>query len=340
MFALLNGAWPRVTLDGVDLDALEADVAARRATEVALDGARERLVAEAVAAQVDAGLDLVTDGQVRFADLGTFGFGAVSAIAEQGAPSSFFADIWRATAALTDRPVAQAVPGPFTMGRRAIDGPPAARGKLTLAFAEALGTELRTLADAGCPMVIIEEPDATRIGGHEMEGRLFADAQQRLLAPVPDLHAMLAITGGSAALAGPDVIFAGPYRSHLFDLIAGPDDWVLVRAAPRERGIVCAALRAGPGTAADQAPELVWAAHYAASTGRRGLDRVGLSNATSLRHVSREQARAAVKGLARAARLAAMAPDEAVAAGLDPRTFSNRRGTSPRKARRGPPGPR
>lgn len=325
MFAMVSGAWPRVTRDGVDLDALEADVAAGRATEAVLSEARDRLVAEVVAAQVEAGLDLITDGQVRFAELAAFGFGAVSAIASQGAPSTFFADIWRTTAALTDRPVAQAIPGPFTMGRRAKDGPPAVRGAITLAFAEALGTELRTLADAGCPLVIVEEPDATQVGGQEMERRLFADAQQRLLESVPDLHAMLAISGGSAALAGPETIFAAPYRSHLFDLIAGPDDWTLVRAAPRDRGIVCAALRAGRGAEADQAPVLVWAARYAASTGRRGIERVGLSNATPLRHLSRRRARTAAKALARAARLAAMPPDEAVAEGLDPRTFANRR---------------
>lgn len=325
MFAMVHGAWPRVTHDGVDLDALEAEVAAGRATEAAVREATERLAAEVVQIQVDAGLELVTDGQVRFPDLAAFGTAALSAIAVQKADPDFFTQAWRATAGLTDRPVAQAVPGPYSLGRGAIDGPAAARWNLTLAFAEALGTELRTLADAGCPVVIVEEPAAVSIGADAAEGELFAEAQRRLLAPVPELHAMLAISGGSAAAAGPGVIFAGPYRSHLFDLIAGPDDWILVRAAPPERGIVCAALRAGPDAEADPAPLLVWAANYAASTGLRGLQRVGLANATPLRRLSREQARTAAKALGRAARFAAMSPADAVAAGLDPRTFSNRR---------------
>jgi hypothetical protein len=151
---------------------------------------------------------------------------------------------------------------------------------------------------------------------------------------------MLAISGGSAADAGAEAIFAAPYRSHLFDLIAGPDDWVLVRAAPPERGIVCAALRVGPGADTDQAPVLVWAANYAASTGLRGLQRVGLANATPLRNLPADEALAAVRALGRAASLAGMTPEDAITAGLDPRTFGNRGTPTPAVRRRSGPAPR
>ena len=63
MFAMLHGPWPRVTSDGIDLAALEADVAAGHADASALASASERLVAEVLAAQADAGMDLLTDGQ-------------------------------------------------------------------------------------------------------------------------------------------------------------------------------------------------------------------------------------------------------------------------------------
>jgi hypothetical protein len=67
---------------------------------------------------------------------------------------------------------------------------------------------------------------------------------------------------------------------------------------------------------------LVWAAGYAASMGGRGPARVGLANAGSLRAVGLEAAVAVVHALGRAARLAAMPSGEAIAAGLDPRTFN------------------
>ena len=151
-----------------------------------------------------------------------------------------------------------------------------------------------------------------------------------MLAGAPSLHAMLAISGGSAWEAGADTILDAPYRSYLLDLVAGPDNWYLVRATPGDRGIVCAALT-GP-TGADQAPLLVWAARYAASANGRGLARVGLANASSLGDLAPEAARRALDGLTRAARLAALEPEEAIAAGLDPRTFAQGPG---RGARRG-----
>ena len=110
-------------------------------------------------------------------------------------------------------------------------------------------------------------------------------------------------------LAGPEAVFGAPYASHLFDLIAGPDNWYLVRAAPGDRGIICAALVAGvPGAKRDQAPLLAWAAQYAASANGRGLDRVGLANASPLGGLTPAAAREALGGLGRAAALAALPP--------------------------------
>ena len=351
MFGMLTGGLPRITADGVDLDALEDEVAAGTATREALSAATDRLVAELVGAQVEAGLELVTDGQVRWRDLAGAMFAAISAAdgdspgasrsaaagpdSPHASPAALLTDAWRSTAALTDHPVAQALPGPYTLGRRAGSGSAAARRSRTLELAATLGEVLRALAEAGCPVVVVEEPDAVRIGTNAGERRLFADAQVRLLEPVPKLHAMLAISGGSAADAGAEAIFAAPYHSHLFDLIAGPDDWTLVRAAPPERGIVCAALRTGTSATDDQAPVLVWAANFAASTGMRGLRRVGLANATPLHTVTRDEALAAIRALGRAANLAAMTPEDAIAAGLDARTFGNPSSTQPaRRARR------
>ena len=237
------------------------------------------------------------------------------------------------------------MPGPYTLGRRGCSGFPATgeeraereeredceeraeREERTLGLAGALASELAALAAAGCPVVIVEEPAAVDIGSDPPERALFAAAQRRLLADVeafPDLHAMLAITGGSAAEAGAAAIFAAPYRSYLFDLVAGPDNWYLVRAAPPERGIVCGAMRVEPTGGEDQLPLLVWAARYAASAGGRGLDRVGLANATPLGGLDPATAREALLTLGRAAGLAAMPLQRAVEAGLDPRTVGSR----------------
>jgi hypothetical protein len=312
MFAMLLGAWPRVTAEALDPAALEA------------------LVVETVAAQVDAGMGVVTDGQVRWADPAAAVLAALAA-GDTG-PGGMLVRAWRATEAAVEAtgagvPAAQAIPGPYSLGRLGAPGPSAARERRTLRLAAALAGELAELVSEGCPLVVVEEPAAVDIGADRVEGGLFAAAQDRLLADVAattDLHAMLAITGGSAAAMAPEWLFAAPYRSYLFDLVSGPDNWILVRAAPPERGIVCGALRVEADGEGDQAPLLVWAARYAASAGSRGLDRVGLANATPLAALDPAGARLALDMLGRAAALAALPLDRAVEAGLDPRTFGRR----------------
>lgn len=361
MFAMLQGAWPRVTSDGIDLAALEAEVAAGTADGTALAAAADALVAEVLAAQVESGLDLLTDGQVRWPDL-------TEAVRQSIFEGRFDAErpllaAWKAAAALAPEgaTVAQAVPGPFTLGRLAIDDavrrtkeageeppPPAglnaARFDVTLSVAEALASEIEALIAAGCRMVIVEEPAAVFIGENASERALFANASSRLLAKAGGAHVMLAIVGGSAHEAGGNTFFDQPWASVLVDLVAGPDNWQLVRQVPGDRGIVCAGLRVREDEVeVDQQPELVWASQYAASANGRGLTRVGLTNATRLADRSPAAARAALRQLAGAVKYAQMPIADAVEAGLDPRTIrdarpipaTNNRASRRRQAREG-----
>jgi hypothetical protein len=241
------------------------------------DGASvDALVEAAVQAQEAAGLEPITDGGLRLA------VGPV--------------DAWRATARLTDRAVKQVVEGPYTSGREH-DGGAAERTAATLARAASLNATLRDLAAAGCPLIEIHEPSAATIGADPGERALFRVAHLRLLDGVTGTHLSLALTGGNADGAGIDTVLAAPYASLAVDLIAGPDNWRLVAAAPGDIGIVCGALSAAEGT--QDGPELLlWAAGYAASTGGRGPDRVGLATYLKRTHVGRRgpQARAAGGG--------------------------------------------
>jgi hypothetical protein len=326
---------------GASIADLEAEVAAGSLDPARLEVATEELVAEVVGAQAAAGLDLVTDGQVRWPDLGAAILGALG----QGdtGDDGLLARTWRATAALSDRVTAQAVPGPYSLGRRVHERlDPGRRTGFTHELADRLAGELAALATAGCQLVEVEEPAAIGIGRdgdedvNEAERALFASAQARLLADASGLHAMLVIAGGSACEAGAPTILDAPYQSYLLDLIEGPDNWYLARAVPGDRGIVCGALR--PESVADQAPELVWAARYAASSNGRGPERVGLANGTPLVGQDPRSVRRAVDALVRATRLAPLPPEQAVAEGLDQRAFRNpsdppigaRRGRSPK----------
>ena len=133
------------------------------------------------------------------------------------------------------------------------------------------------------------------------------------------MHRSLSIVGASAWDAGPATILDAPYASLAVDLIAGPENWRLVSAAPAEWGIVAGALTTRPG---DDGPEvLLYAANYAASTNARGRERVGLGTTVGLDRLTWPQAVEKLRRLGEAVRIANLPPDAAVSE-LDPRAVN------------------
>ena len=224
---------------------------------------------------------------------------------------------WQAAAGATDRPVKQVLAGPYTAGR---DGAPSRPTQL----AENLQATVLALAEAGCPFVEVDESAAEAIAVVLGERRRFVEAHSRLLDGVAGTHVSLALTGANLDGAGAATFFDLPYASYAFDLIAGPDNWRLIAAAPQDRGIVCGALDPRPN--GDETRELlIWAAHYAASTNGRGSIRVGLANAPSLAPLDWPVALRKLGRIAEAVRIASVESPEEMARLLDPRAFGGRR---------------
>jgi len=313
-----------------------ADGAAAAITRAADDDA----VRIAIAAQDEAGLEPITDGRLRWSGpfdalrgLGGLAFAtnspggrladpslAPTAVAEPTWRGPLTVEDWRFAAASTTKAVKQALPGPYTLGRRVASGD-LGRDRLTNTLAEALNVEIHALASAGCPLIEIDEPDAVLIDD-EVERRRFGDAHRRLTDGAT-IHLSLALTGGNAKGIGVDTVFDSGYASLAVDLIAGPDNWRLVTRAPGDRGIVCGVLSARRD--ADDGPEvLVWAAHYAASSGGRGIARVGLAAVPGMEALDWDRARSKLARLGEAARLAAVGSAAELAAALDPRAVSSR----------------
>jgi hypothetical protein len=263
------------------------------------DAAPEAVLDAVLAAQVDAGLDPLTDG---------------------GWPlDADPVEAWRATAARTDLLVKAVLTGPLSNGSA---GGPERR-------------ILEALAEAGCRWVEIHEPALPTIGADPDACARFAALHQRLTADLPGLHLSLAITGGSVDAVGIEALLAGAYASLALDLVGGPDNWRLAVAAPGDRGIVVGVVSPAAGT---DAPEiLLWAAGYAASTGGRGVDRVGLATAGSLATLSWAAAIEKLRRLGEGARLAIAPRDEQLAA-VDPRAIDARSAAlgryEPRRPRR------
>jgi len=207
--------------------------------------------------------------------------------------------------------VKQVLPGPYSASRDSRIAPEA--------WAVALKETIAALAAAGCSFVEIDEPDALAISVVPSERRRFVDAHRRMTDGIAGVHLSLTLTGGNLDAAGPSTFFDLPYASYAFDLIAGPDNWRLIAAAPGDRGVICGAMSAAPGGDLNR-EVLVWAAHYAASTSGRGIARVGLANASSFAGLTRDDAIRRLGIVAQAARMAAADPKE-LAGMLDPRAM-------------------
>ncbi|MEM7221493.1 MAG: cobalamin-independent methionine synthase II family protein [Pseudomonadota bacterium] len=145
------------------------------------EAAIDRAVARVVRDQVDAGIDIPTDGEVRRENyihyhcrhLAGFDFeqlrdkpirgGAqvltvpsVQGPVAAGAP--FLPRDWRIAQGATDKPVKITLPGPMTISDTVVDehyGDPRALGR---DLAVTLNQEIKALAEAGCRVVQIDEP--------------------------------------------------------------------------------------------------------------------------------------------------------------------------------------
>jgi methionine synthase II (cobalamin-independent) len=323
MFATLHGAYPHHAVDPDD--------------PAGVDSA----VAEVLGQQAEAGLTLLTDGGIHAPDLlaaTVAGMAGIEVLAAgSGAASRArvlslpewqrpgVLESWQRTSTLTELPVKARIVGPYSLGRRSKRAG-LGRRRTTVAFARALNAELRALAEAGCGFVQVEEDEAIHVGRSAAERALFREAQDQLLDGAPDaaagVHRSLAVSGGSADIAGPETFFSSAYESYFFDLIQGPDNWRLITRAPTERGIICGAVDARDPRIDDK--ELViWAASYAASGGR-GYERVGVAPAGSLAGLDPAVARRKIDVLGTSARIIEARDETPIQAQLDPRAVDSR----------------
>lgn len=256
--------------------------------------------------QLDAGMGLLADGRVH---------------AAPATPDALVV-AWRSTRDAAVREAA-ARGAPELPVKVALEGPWAEAGATgALAAAGRLNAVLHALADAGCPLVEVHEPSPS-LPSDDAGRAVFAAAHVDLLEGLAErIHLSLAITGGDALALGAEALFAAPYRSHLFDLLDGPESWRLVALAPGERGIV-AGVGDASGRRRTRLEDLVWAAGYAASTRGRGMDRVGIAPSGSLAGLGPDPARAVLALLGEAARIIAGGMGE-VLERLDPRAIDAR----------------
>jgi len=242
ILASLLGSYPRIGDRPVEQALRRALQRADRGEDppAAVADAEDEMTRMAVREQAEAGLDLVTDGQIRWHDpvshvaLGLAGFrieGLLryfdtntyyrqpAAVGPIGRERPFLVEAFRfAVDAAAPRPVKAIVTGPLTLALLSRDARGRGRQQLTLEIASALNRELRDLEAAGAGVIQVDEPALARFPG---DVDLLPLAMRRLVMGLSSARVILATSFGDAtpllpelatlpvALVGLDVLAAG-----------------------------------------------------------------------------------------------------------------------------------
>jgi 5-methyltetrahydropteroyltriglutamate--homocysteine methyltransferase len=139
----------------------------------------DEVTIEALQEQADAGLDLVTDGAIRWEDEQTYIAGKLAGVSINGLirwfdTNTYFrqpvveGDVaWREPITVADyrfavehsaKPVKAVLTGPYTLARLSVDNRYGSIAKLASALAEALNREARALEEAGATFIQFNEP--------------------------------------------------------------------------------------------------------------------------------------------------------------------------------------
>lgn len=180
MIATSNGSYPKIfdRPKPARIRKAIADFEQSKITKDDLARIEDEVTVEVIDEQIRAGVDMITDGMIRWSDPLTYFAGKLSGITITGLlrymdTNTYFRQpvaegsvSWTAPVLVRDYefakaassvPVKMILPGPYTLGRLSL-AKSGTKKSLVMAYAEALNREAQALAAAGCPLVQFDEP--------------------------------------------------------------------------------------------------------------------------------------------------------------------------------------
>ncbi|MDQ3985301.1 MAG: methylcobamide--CoM methyltransferase [Actinomycetota bacterium] len=217
-----------------------------------LDRAQADLTREVIAEQESAGIDVITDGHVRWDDILTpfarkmsgFEIGGLlrwfdnnvyfrrpvcKGAIEWGGPATV--DAFAFAASVASVPVKAVVPGPVTFARLSVDEHYGDHEEFTLAIAKVLAQEAFELEAAGAGIIQVDEP-ALLDAPEDLE---LADRSLRVLtSELKSATTIVATYFGDAKRLGSQ-LFQLPVDGFGLDFVAGPENRELIGDLPPDK---------------------------------------------------------------------------------------------------------
>jgi 5-methyltetrahydropteroyltriglutamate--homocysteine methyltransferase len=248
------GAYPKPPNEGDTFSLRKTLHALERgdANEADVQKALEELTTQMIREQEEAGIDLITDGHAGWEDILT-PFAKKMAGFEIGGLLRWFdnnvyyrrpvcvgdiewrgpvsVDGYRFAASVAARPVKAVIPGPVTFAHLSVDEHYGDHKELTLAIARVLAQEAFELEAAGASVIQIDEPALLE---HPEDLDLAAEAIYIITSQLKSAETVLATYFGDAKRLGPQ-LFELPVKGFGLDLVAGPENFHLVKEIPPEK---------------------------------------------------------------------------------------------------------
>jgi 5-methyltetrahydropteroyltriglutamate--homocysteine methyltransferase len=276
----------------------------------------DEVTLEVIQEQVEAGIDIISDGQIRWEDDQTYiarrlsGFEinglvryldtntyfrqpvVVGDVRYQG---PFLVQDWRFAQDHSPRPVKAILTGPITLARLSQDEHYRHHERLVMALAEALAPEVQALAQAGAPLVQVNEP---LVLWHPEDVPLLRRALETMLAGVT-CETALYTWFGSIERVYPQLLEL-PVDTIGVDLVSQPRNWQVLGQHPfpasKKLG---AGIVDGRNTRMEPVEEIVAAVRHLSRI--VPPDRLYLNPSCGLEYLPREVAQAKLRRLAEGA---------------------------------------
>jgi 5-methyltetrahydropteroyltriglutamate--homocysteine methyltransferase len=226
-----------------------------RITLEELKRVEEEVTKEVIQDQVDAGLDLVTDGQIRWDDGQTYIARGIQGFTVNGLIRYFDTNTYyrhpipenrlqsngaitvkdyEFAAANSARPVKAVITGPYSLARLSQLGCYEDLRSLVMDLVPILNREAKALQSAGASVIQFDEPSILK---HKEDIDLFAEAIEGVTAGVTATTGVCTIFGDATGIHSR--LFSLPVDIIGLDFVMGPANYDLIGELPQEKKLGC-----------------------------------------------------------------------------------------------------
>ncbi len=277
----------------------------------------QEVTREVIQEQVEVGLDLITDGQIRWEDPQTYFARGLAGFTIDGLQRWFDTNMYyripiaegevqwtgpitvedyRFAKAHSPKPVKPVLTGPYTLARLSQNRYYATFEDFVLNLALALNHELRALDGEDPPLIQVDEPAILR---YKSDFPLFREAMATLTEGVRSPLALYTYFGDVVGIY-PEILDL-PFDVIGLDFVSGPRNWEALEKAPFEKGLGFGILDAR-NTRLETVEELLRALDRVSRY--VPLDRIYLNPSAGLEFLPRRVARAKLERLVETKRAA------------------------------------